>query len=139
MRDNDTVDTVDLGTSFTHPVFVEINKESSTTNTFFMSYSTYITIYSGNKLPPFFIGYCKTEQIGSGFHGCPKDDTDWRTELQQNQSLFKTKIIKTFKTEKQAIQYTNRLLIYFRCGSNPMLANKYMSWFARVFTKWFVR
>lgn len=104
-----------------------------------MSYSTFITIYSGNKLPPFFIGYCKTDQIYSGFHGCPTDDTDWQLELQKNNSLFKTKIIKSFDTEKQAINYTNRLLIYFKCGNNPMLANKYISWFARFFSKLFVR
>ncbi len=61
-----------------------------------MKYCTYLTVYSGNKLPMFYIGFTRTEKIAAGYHGTvtsKKYSTIWKAELSANQELFKTKIL----------------------------------------------
>lgn len=68
-------------------------------------YCTYLTVYSGNKLPPFYIGYTKTENIYKGYRGsvCSKSFKNiWYNEIENNPHLFKTYIISLHTTRKEA-------------------------------------
>lgn len=59
-------------------------------------YCVYLTVYSGNKLPPFYIGSSDEEKINSGYRGSvqsKKYKKIWEEELRNNQSAFKTIII----------------------------------------------
>jgi hypothetical protein len=81
-------------------------------------FCTYLTVYSGNKLPPFYIGYTKTENIHKGYRGsvCSKSFKKiWYDEIRDNPHLFKTHIISLHKTRKEAndreMQFQNHLSI----------------------------
>lgn len=70
-------------------------------------YCTYLTVYTGNKLPPFYIGSTIVDKISSGYHGSVKSKkykTIWSRELKVNPSAFKTKIISTHSTRKDALE-----------------------------------
>ena len=76
-------------------------------------FCTYITVYKGNKLPPFYIGYTKTENISKGYRGsvCSKEYKKiWYEELKNNEHLFSTHIISLHKTKKEA----NEREMYFQ-------------------------
>lgn len=71
-------------------------------------YCVYLTVYRGNKLPPFYIGSTSIDKINSGYHGSVRSKkyrAIWETELRTNQNLFSTKIIKTFDTRSSALAY----------------------------------
>ena len=70
-------------------------------------YCTYLTIYLGNKLPPFYIGSSTIDRINSGYRGSvssKKYKIIWESELKLNPHLFQTKIISTHQTSKEARQ-----------------------------------
>lgn len=72
-------------------------------------YCTYVTFYSGNKLPPFYIGSTYSDRVlKKNYHGSVKSkkwQSIYNQELKENQHLFKTEIIDTFETRKEAIAY----------------------------------
>jgi hypothetical protein len=50
-------------------------------------YCTYLTIYSGNKLPPFYIGSTSVNRISNGYHGSVSSKrykSIWLEELKTN-------------------------------------------------------
>ena len=69
-------------------------------------YCTYLTVYFGSKLPPFYIGSTQVSRIESGYRGTvssKKYKEIWKSELKQNPHLFKTKILTTHASRKDAI------------------------------------
>lgn len=69
-------------------------------------YCVYLTTYSGNKLPPFYIGSTSLHKISIGYHGSVKSKkykNIWESELKINPHLFKTTVIKTFDNRQSAI------------------------------------
>lgn len=78
-------------------------KESNSQNS---KYCTYLTIYSGNKLPPFYIGSTSVGRIKSGYRGSvssKKYKSTWLSEIKENPELFRTKIISYHETREEAI------------------------------------
>lgn len=78
-----------------------------------LPFCTYLTVYKGNKLPPFYIGYTKTENIHNGYRGsvCSKIYKKiWYSELKNNPHLFVTHIISFHATKKEA----NEREMYFQ-------------------------
>lgn len=70
-------------------------------------YCTYLTVYSGNKLPPFYIGSTSVDKINKGYHGSvssKKYKQIWYSELKNNPNLFRTHIITTHSTREEAIE-----------------------------------
>ena len=68
-------------------------------------YCTYLTIYLGSKLPPFYIGSSSLKRIQAGYKGSVKSKlykNIWKEELKNNPSLFKTKIISLHDTNASA-------------------------------------
>lgn len=68
-------------------------------------YCVYLTIYKGNKLPPFYIGSSSVEKVQKGYHGsvCSKQFRKiWKSELRKNPNFFQTRIISTHLDRKEA-------------------------------------
>jgi len=69
-------------------------------------YCTYLTTYKGNKLPMFYIGSTKTDNITKnnykGSVSSKKYSLLWGKELKENPHLFVTKIISYHKTDEEA-------------------------------------
>lgn len=89
-------------------------------------YCTYLTIYLGNKLPPFYIGISSIPKIEKGYNGSvsSKQYKDiWDLERKQNPHLFKTKIIKTFENRGEAYNHETYLQNFFNVHKNPMYIN----------------
>lgn len=73
-----------------------------------MKYAVYLTIYKGNKLPPFYIGSTSVHKINNGYRGSVTSKlykSTWKSELINNPNFFETVIIKKFKTRQEAINY----------------------------------
>jgi len=90
-------------------------------------YCTYITFYSGNKLPPFYIGYSSVEKVKNGYNGSVSSKlykNVWEKERKENSHLFKTKIIKTFKIRADAGKHEEYIQNFFRVHKNPMFINR---------------
>lgn len=69
-------------------------------------YCTYLTIYHGNKLPPFYIGSSRVDRIKNGYRGSvssKKYKEIWKNELSNNPHLFKTYILTYHDSQKMSI------------------------------------
>jgi hypothetical protein len=93
-----------------------------------LKYCTYITFYSGNKLPPFYIGYGMVDNIlNKNYHGSVTSRVYkalWLDELKENPHLFKTVILSTYDNNTKAQAREIKLLRFFRANMNPMYINK---------------
>ena len=69
-------------------------------------YCTYFTFYSGNKLPPFYIGSSSVDKVNDGYHGSvrsKKYQPIWKQELKEHPDLFKTSILTEHLTRPEAL------------------------------------
>lgn len=67
---------------------------------------TYLTIYDGNLLPPFYIGSTSFRKYEKGYRGSvlsKKYKSIWDLELKDNPQLFDTIILTEHKTRKEAV------------------------------------
>lgn len=72
-----------------------------------MIYCTYLTVYTGSKLPRRYIGSTTVKRIEEGYNGSvlSKMYKDiWRQERIDNPHLFKTRILSRFKTSSEALE-----------------------------------
>ena len=75
-------------------------------------YCTYLTIYSGDKLPPFYIGSTSLQKYEEGYCGSvssKKYKDIWRQELKNNPHLFDTVILSEHNTREEALIEENIL------------------------------
>ena len=90
-------------------------------------YCVYLTIYSGNKLPPFYIGSTSVEKVNSGYHGSVKSREYkyiYMNELKMNPNLFKTKIISLCKKRDDAFTREKILQKKLDVINNPLYMNR---------------
>lgn len=90
-------------------------------------YCVYLTTYRGNKLPPFYIGSTSTNRIINEYHGSVRSKEFrkiWESEIKNNPHLFKTKIISTHMTRKEAIEKEFRLHKQLNVVKSSMYINK---------------
>lgn len=90
-------------------------------------YCTYLTTYTGNKMPMFYIGSTTIKKIESGYHGSVSSKAYkkiWEKELKDNPTAFKTKIISTHNTRTDALEKENKLQVYVDAVYNTMYINK---------------
>jgi hypothetical protein len=93
-------------------------------------FATYITIYRGNKLPPFYIGYSSVKKIENGYNGSVTSKIYkeiWKRERINNPQLFKTKIIKRHSTRKEALLYEENLHKKLDVDHNSLYINQIKS------------
>ncbi len=68
-------------------------------------YCTYMTHYTGDKLPPYYIGSTSINRIENGYHGAPSSKnfkSIWKSEQKDNPHLFKTTILNRHTTREEA-------------------------------------
>ena len=90
-------------------------------------FCTYITYYSGTKLPPYYIGHSSVEKVKSGYHGSVSSKEYkkiYLKELIDNPELFKTEIIETFKTKREAEHAEGIEQRKVNAANNPLYMNK---------------
>lgn len=89
-------------------------------------YCVYLTIYRGNKLPMFYIGYTRLDKISNGYRGSVSSKEYkyiWRQELKQNKHLFDIRIIKMFDNIEMAAIYEEKLIYQLNAHNNPLYIN----------------
>lgn len=77
-------------------------------------YCVYLTIYTGNKLPPFYIGSSSVKKIEEGYHGSVSSKqykNIWWKEIKNTPHLFITKIISLHKTRQEATEKEYKLQV----------------------------
>lgn len=89
-------------------------------------YCVYLTIYSGNKLPIFYIGSTELSKFNNGYVGSvssKKYGKIWKEELKNNTDLFKTKLISIYDTRKEAYDKEEKLQKILGVIKNPLYVN----------------
>ncbi len=90
-------------------------------------YCVYLTIYRGNKMPPFYIGSSSVEKVQNGYHGSVESimwGKIWRQELKDNSHLFETKIVKTYNDRQEATNKEYKLQVALKVINNDMYINQ---------------
>jgi hypothetical protein len=90
-------------------------------------YCTYVTCYSGNLLPPFYIGYSTIDKVNNGYRGSVSSKrykAMWKKEIKERPDLFKTKIITIHDTSEEAKAREEDLQRKLNVIKNEMYANK---------------
>lgn len=90
-------------------------------------YCVYLTVYSGSKLPPFYIGSKDTHSIiTNAYRGSVtsrKYKEIWISELKNSPHLFKTVPISYTNTRDEALTREREIQIFFDVIKNPMFIN----------------
>tara|TARA_R110000868_G_scaffold25423_2_gene99141 strand:- start:4987 stop:5649 length:663 start_codon:yes stop_codon:yes gene_type:complete len=90
-------------------------------------YCVYLTIYRGNKLPPFYIGSTHLENIKSGYKGTVSSlqyKKIFINEIKLHSELFETKIISFCDTRNEALKREEEIQRQFSVISNSLYTNK---------------
>jgi len=90
-------------------------------------YCTYLTIYSGDKLPPYYIGSSSIDKINKGYKGSVSSNEFkqiWLDELENNVQLFKTIILSKHETREEAFIAENNYHKKLDVVKNPLFMNK---------------
>jgi len=91
---------------------------------------TYLTVYKGNKLPPFYIGYTKETKMKRGYKGSVKSKKYreiWNSEIQENSNLFETKILTRHLTKEDALHKEEKLHLSLKVHKNILYVNQCIS------------
>jgi len=87
----------------------------------------YLTVYYGKLLPIFYIGSTTTSKINNGYKGSvssKKYGEIWKSELRNNQHLFKTRIVSIHDTREEAFIKEEKLQKQLNVIKNPLYVNK---------------
>ena len=90
-------------------------------------FCTYLTFYSGNKLPPFYIGSSNVIRIKNGYIGSVTSkeySKIWNHERRNNPSLFKVKIISLHETREEAFLKEHSFQAALKVIESPLYVNK---------------
>jgi hypothetical protein len=91
------------------------------------SYVVYLTVYRGDRLPPFYIGSTSLENFNSGYRGSVRSKQYrkiWLDELELNSHLFSTVVISEHSTRKQAFEAELALQLLVGVPKSPLFINK---------------
>lgn len=91
------------------------------------TYCTYLTIYQGNKLPPFYIGHTTLDNIKKGYGGSIKSKNYkpiWQSERKNNPHLFMTQILTTHNNRQDAMEREQSFQRSMNVIHNPLYINK---------------
>ena len=92
-----------------------------------MQYCTYLTVYSGNKMPMFYIGRSNEVNIRNGYRGTVTSKLYkevWLNELSEHPELFKTTILTLHSTVKEAAIKEEYFHKKFQVHINPLYINQ---------------
>lgn len=77
-----------------------------------MTYCVYLTVYSGSRMPPFYIGSSSSQKVKAGYHGSVKSYlwmNIWREELVSVPELFRTVIISEHSSRIEAYKEEEKI------------------------------
>ncbi|WPK33751.1 hypothetical protein [Escherichia phage AV109] len=86
----------------------------------------YLTIYSGDKLPPFYIGSTSLEKHLNGYHGTILSKAYrkiYNKELLENPTLFDSCILSEHPTREEALKVEKDYQIRVQAHKNPLYMN----------------
>ena len=89
-------------------------------------YCTYLTVYTGSKLPPFYLGSTSVDNISKGYRGSVASKnykSIWKQELSDHPDLFKTIILTRHETRQEAMEREILFQEAFTVARNPMYIN----------------
>lgn len=92
-----------------------------------MKYCVYLTIYSGDKMPPFYIGSTSVNKINKGYCGSVSSKQYkiiFKNEYSINRHKFKTIILSYHSTRKEATQKEYEIQYKRKVVSSPLYINK---------------
>jgi len=92
-----------------------------------IQYCTYLTVYKGNKMPPFYIGSTSVDNVADGYHGTvlsAKYKSVWREELKENSHLFKTKVVSIHNDRQEALDKENALQRFLNVTKSDLYINQ---------------
>lgn len=90
-------------------------------------YVVYHTTYSGDRLPPNYIGSTSIDKIQQGYKGSVKSKeykSTWNDEIKFNPHLFSVQIISYHDTRQAATYKELQLQKLFNVITNPLFVNK---------------
>lgn len=91
-------------------------------------YRVYVTLYLGNKLPPFYIGSTAQKRLEAGYRGSVRSKRYariWNDELRKNPHLFKTQwLSKRFRSRANALAAERRLQLQLNVVKSEMYVNQ---------------
>lgn len=89
-------------------------------------YCVYLTSYSGNKLPPFYIGSSSIKRIKLGYKGTVVSfyKSIWEEEIKKTPHLFKTFILSTHETRQNAYLKEAKLQRKLHVLKNELYLNR---------------
>lgn len=92
-----------------------------------LKFCTYLTVYTGNKMPMYYIGYTKTSQIyNKNYRGSVSSKAYkeiWLFELKENFHLFKIYILSYHDNKNNAIENEIKFQKQFQVHKNKMFMN----------------
>jgi hypothetical protein len=86
----------------------------------------YLTVYSGNKLPPFYVGYTAVHKVYNGYHGSvvsQQYQAIWEQEMAEHAELFRTIIVTRHSSKAEARMRETRFLRQLKVKTNPLFIN----------------
>jgi hypothetical protein len=89
-------------------------------------YCTYVTLYLGDKLPPFYIGSSSVKKVLNGYKGSISSKqykTLWNEELKNNPELFLTSIINKYDDKKCCLDEELKIQNAFNVVKSPLFVN----------------
>lgn len=92
-----------------------------------IQYCTYLTVYKGNKMPPFYIGSTSIDKVNSGYKGSVLSAAYkevWKKELKHGNQLFETKIVSVHDSREDALKKENQLHIQLNVKDNDLYINQ---------------
>jgi hypothetical protein len=92
-----------------------------------MMFCVYLTIYLGNKLPPFYIGSTSLVKISGGYNGTVTSQVysaTWVSERKNNPHLFKTRVLSRYPDRASALQKEMKLQLALNVVRNPLYINR---------------
>jgi hypothetical protein len=85
-----------------------------------------LTIYDGDKLPPFYIGSTSVERVKRGYHGSVRGQefgAAWKQELVEHPELFDTIVLSEHPTRAEALNEEQRLHLKHEVVRDPRFIN----------------
>ncbi|QIW87748.1 homing endonuclease [Agrobacterium phage OLIVR5] len=87
----------------------------------------YVITYSGDKLPPFYVGFVNSDSFDNkNYHGSVKSKKwkkTWFSELEENPHFFRRKALRTFDTKKEAKDFEKEFINHFRAHKSDLFVN----------------
>lgn len=87
---------------------------------------TYLTVYSGEKLPPFYIGSTTEERLAKGYHGSirsVKYRAIWEQEIIDHPELFETRILTSHDAREDSLIKEEEIQKMFDAVKSPLFTN----------------